>query len=192
MVNNNYWSHDSPAGETPWQFIVASGYQYNEAGENLAYGFSSADSVLDAWMHSPEHRANVLDNDYSEVGFGVAQSPNFTGHGPETIVVAMYGTPAGFGVSATVPAKAVKGERAAPVAISRVQSFTPAGNLALGITLGTAVTALVLLLWRHGRAWHRVLVRSEAFVLHHPLLDITFVAIATTAVLLSQSVAFIL
>jgi hypothetical protein len=192
MVTKNYWSHDSPSGETPWQFIVASGYDYNQAGENLAYGFSNADNVLDAWMHSPEHRANVLDTDYSDVGFGVAQSPNFMGHGPETVIVAMYGTPVGFGVTATVPAHDVMGEQATPVAISRVQTLTATSSLAVGITFGAAVTALLVLLLRHGRAWHRVLVKSEAFVLHHPLLDVAFVAIATSAILLSQSVAFIL
>jgi hypothetical protein len=194
MVKENYWSHNSPSGKTPWQFIVASGYNYNAAGENLAYGFSDAEGVLDAWMHSPEHRANVLDKDYREVGFGVAESPNYVGHGPETVIVAMYGAPTGFSVSATVPPHEVKGEQAAPVAVSRVQALalTASNTLGLGITLGAAITALLVLLLRHARAWHRVLVRSEAFVLHHPLLDITFVAIATLGVILSQSVAFVL
>jgi hypothetical protein len=192
MVTENYWSHDSPSGKTPWQFIISSGYAYNEAGENLAYGFNDAASVLDAWMHSPEHRANVLDTDYSEVGFGIAQSPDFIGHGPETIIVAMYGAPSGFSVSATVPPHAVKGERAEPVTVSRVESFTASGSIALGITIGIATALVAFLVTRHARAWHRVLVRSESFVLHHPLLDITFVALATVAVLLSQAAGSIL
>lgn len=192
MVQKNYWAHESPSGETPWQFIVASGYSYNEAGENLAYGFSSADGVLDAWMHSPEHRANILDADYSEVGFGVAQSPDFTGHGPQTIIVAMYGAPSAFSVSATVQPHAVKGEQSAPVAVNRAQVLTSASSLVVGLTLGSAITAVAVVLLRHGRAWHRVLVQSEAFVLHHPLLDIAIVAVATTAIVLSQSAAFIL
>lgn len=192
MVKGNYWSHDSPSGETPWQFIIASGYSYNEAGENLAYGFSDSSSVLQAWMNSPEHRANILDKDYSEVGFGVAQSTNFVGHGPETVIVAMYGAPAGFGVSATVEPHAVKGEQSSPVTISRVQTFTSTSSLALGITIGVAAAAVALLVLRHIRAWHRVLVKSEAFVLHHPLLDVAFVAIATFAVVLSQAAGSIL
>lgn len=192
MVAKNYWSHDSPSGETPWQFIIESGYGYNKAGENLAYGFNDAGGVLAAWMNSPEHRENVLDSDYTEVGFGVAQSPDFVGHGPETVVVAMYGAPSGFSVSATVPPHEVKGEQAKPVTISRVQAFTATNTLALGITIGVAAAAVAFLITRHARAWHRVLVRSEAFVLHHPLLDIAFVALATAAVLLSQAAGSIL
>src|SRR5665647_1797248 len=38
MVAANYWSHTSPDGKTPWTFIAASGYSYQRAGENLAYG----------------------------------------------------------------------------------------------------------------------------------------------------------
>src|SRR5206468_12650742 len=93
MVAGNYWSHTSPAGKTPWTFISAAGYQYQQAGENLAYGFASADDTEAAWMNSAEHRANILETSYQNVGFGVAQSPNYQGQGAETIVVAEYGQP---------------------------------------------------------------------------------------------------
>jgi uncharacterized protein YkwD len=68
MVAGNYWSHDTPDGATPWSFIEKSGYSYSKAGENLAYGFSDATTAMNAWMHSPEHRKNLLDPGYSEVG----------------------------------------------------------------------------------------------------------------------------
>lgn len=92
MVSRDYWSHNTPDGKQPWTFIIAAGYTYQLAGENLAYGFDSSESVLTGWMNSPEHKANILNAGYKDVGFGIASSPNFVGTGPETVVVAMYGT----------------------------------------------------------------------------------------------------
>ncbi|HLZ14810.1 MAG TPA: CAP domain-containing protein, partial [Candidatus Saccharimonadales bacterium] len=94
MATRNYWSHNTPDGATPWTFIINAGYQYQTAGENLAYGFDSSDATLTAWMNSPEHKANILNNTYTDVGFGIANAPDYQGSGPETIVVAMYGSPA--------------------------------------------------------------------------------------------------
>jgi|GEM_PF-1812832 len=93
MVAKNYWGHYSPTGASPWSFISAAGYSYSAAGENLAYGFASSSAVISAWMNSAEHRANLLNAGFRDVGFGIANSPNYVGTGPETIVVAEYGTP---------------------------------------------------------------------------------------------------
>lgn len=93
MVAQNYWSHDTPEGQTPWTFITAAGYNYQTAGENLAYGFDNSNDTITGWMNSPEHRANILNTTYQDVGFGVANSNNFVNTGPETIVVAMYASP---------------------------------------------------------------------------------------------------
>ena len=184
MVADNYWSHTSPDGEKPWKFITATGFQYQTAGENLAYGFDSATAITNAWMHSSEHRANMLDGTYSEVGFGVAQSGNYLGHGPETIVVAMYASPVGGEVapaSTTLPLKAEN--------VSRIEAITPAlSGFAVGV-IGTL--ALVFVLVRHGIAWRKLISRGELFVLHHPMLDTLFVAIAVAAVILSSTTGFI-
>jgi len=91
MVTADYWSHYSPSGKTPWQFIAASGYRYRAAGENLAYGFVSAADVDTAWMASPSHRANILGAKYRDVGFAVVHSSDFVGQGPQDIVVAEFG-----------------------------------------------------------------------------------------------------
>ena len=93
MVANDYWSDVSPDGEQPWQFITAAGYQYEAAGENLAYGFDTSEDTLIGWMNSPEHKANVLNANFTNVGFGIANSTDFQNSGEETIVVAMYGEP---------------------------------------------------------------------------------------------------
>jgi hypothetical protein len=90
MLANNYWAHNSPGGKTPWDFIIGSGYQYTLAGENLAKNFQTSTGVVDAWMASPSHRANVLKSGYQDVGFAVV---NGVLNGEETtLVVQMFGT----------------------------------------------------------------------------------------------------
>lgn len=71
MFAKNYWAHNSPEGTTPWVFIKQSGYNYVYAGENLARGFNSSSDVVNAWMSSPNHRANILSGNYKDVGFSV-------------------------------------------------------------------------------------------------------------------------
>lgn len=114
MAARNYWSHNTPDGATPWTFFVAAGYNYQTAGENLAYGFDNSDYTISGWMNSPGHKANIL-GDYTEVGFGVANSPDFHGTGPETIVVAMYGKPQAV-ASAPTPTPAATKPTAQPAA----------------------------------------------------------------------------
>ena len=93
MVARNYWAHNTPDGQEPWIFFDAAGYEYQKAGENLAYGFSNSQTTIVGWMNSPSHRANMLDSLYTEVGFGFANSENFVSTGQETIIVAHYAKP---------------------------------------------------------------------------------------------------
>jgi len=115
MAARDYWSHNTPDGQTPWSFITAAGYNYQTAGENLAYGFSTASDTVTGWMNSTEHRANILNTTYREVGFGIANSANYQGTGPETIVVAMYAEPVGNPVAAAVPSTPTAQPSHAPV-----------------------------------------------------------------------------
>ncbi len=104
MVARDYWSHTTPDGASPWVFITNAGYNYETAGENLAYGFDTSASTVTAWMNSAEHRANILNSSFKEVGFGIANSANYQGTGPQTVVVAMYGSqPAPAPVAQTTP-----------------------------------------------------------------------------------------
>lgn len=66
-----YWAHYGPNGQTPWQFINASGYNYVIAGENLAKGFTSSEGVNSAWMASKTHRENILNSEYENIGIAV-------------------------------------------------------------------------------------------------------------------------
>ena len=87
MFEYNYWAHNSPAGKTPWVFIKNSEYKYVYAGENLARGFTSAEDVIKAWMASASHRANMLSQNYSDVGFAVKIGKL---NGEETVLVVEY------------------------------------------------------------------------------------------------------
>lgn len=71
MFAKNYWAHNSPDGETPWVFFKDANYNYVYAGENLARGFNTSEEVTNAWMSSPDHKANMLSQNYTEVGFAV-------------------------------------------------------------------------------------------------------------------------
>ncbi|OGH24380.1 MAG: hypothetical protein A3B47_01280 [Candidatus Levybacteria bacterium RIFCSPLOWO2_01_FULL_39_24] len=84
MLDYGYWAHNSPTGKSPWVFIRSSGYNYVYAGENLARGFATADSVMKAWMASPDHRANVLSANYEDVGFAVKLGKL---NGEETVLI---------------------------------------------------------------------------------------------------------
>lgn len=113
MVAKNYWSHTSPDGRQPWDFITAAGYSYSMAGENLAYGALTSESTVQAWMNSPGHRANILKPEFRHVGFGYANSADYQGQGQQTVIVAMYGTPY---ASAPTPAPVQPTEPAPPTA----------------------------------------------------------------------------
>ena len=60
MAKNGYFAHTSPAGVTPWHWFEDVGYNFSYAGENLAVNFTDSQDVTNAWMNSPEHRANIL------------------------------------------------------------------------------------------------------------------------------------
>lgn len=103
MATRDYWSHNTPDGKTPWTFITAAGYDYQAAGENLAYGFATATDTITGWMNSPEHRANILNASFHDVGFGIVNIPDYQNSGPETLVVAMYGSVTTVPVTVPVP-----------------------------------------------------------------------------------------
>src|SRR3989339_1732527 len=91
MFQENYWSHYSPDGKTPWDFILGAGYQYEYAGENLAKNFLFSNGVVDAWMNSTTHRDNLLKKEYTEVGYAIV---NGVLNGEQTtLVVQEFGKP---------------------------------------------------------------------------------------------------
>ncbi len=126
MVARNYWSHITPDGKEPWVFIINGGYSYRYAGENLAYGTRTSQQTVDAWWMSPPHKANIVNTNYTEVGFGFANSSNFVGAGEQTITVAMYAAP--YTHSAAPVATPAPAAQPTPAAAPRKPSSESASN----------------------------------------------------------------
>lgn len=90
MIANDYWAHVAPDGTTPWDFIAGAGYSIYTAGENLAMGFMTSSGVVQGWMNSPGHKANILNDTFADTGVAAV---NGILQGQETtLVVAMYGS----------------------------------------------------------------------------------------------------
>ena len=131
MAARGYWSHDTPDGQTPWSFMIAAGYDYQTAGENLAYGFDTSADVMTAWMNSPDHRANILNSTYHDIGIGIVNIPDYQNSGPETLVDTMYGSLASESVVAATP----------PQTTTTVPAATPKTTTATPITTPETTTS---------------------------------------------------
>jgi len=188
MARQNYWSHTSPDGTQPWNFIEKSGYSYRIAGENLAYGFNNSDDVIKGWMNSAEHRANLLNGNFREVGFGVVRAAHFQGDKPQTIIVALYGAPAETATDISRTTIPVNSDRQ----LTRLEVI--AGNSIPGsLWMLITVTAFAagLFLARHLRFAHRALAYSEAYIVRHRHLDVLIITVVVAGLILSRGAGFI-
>lgn len=68
MYNNNYFDHNSPTHGSPFDMLKEFGVTFNTAGENIAKGQTTPTQVMNDWMNSPGHRANILNNSYTHIG----------------------------------------------------------------------------------------------------------------------------
>jgi uncharacterized protein YkwD len=77
MANNDYFSHYTQSGASPFQRMRAAGYSYRAAGENIAAGRSLADpaAVVRAWLNSPGHCRVIMNGKYKELGVGRVEGP---------------------------------------------------------------------------------------------------------------------
>ncbi len=99
MARYEYFAHYSPAGVSPWYWFDSVGYVFAHAGENLAVHFTDSSDVVDAWMQSPTHRANIVNSNYTEIGVGTAKGEY---EGFSTVfVVQLFGTPGQLQASST-------------------------------------------------------------------------------------------
>ncbi|MBV2354074.1 sigma-70 family RNA polymerase sigma factor [Streptomyces sp. J2-1] len=71
MAARNFFEHSNPDGADPGKRITAAGYRWSTYGENIAKGQPTPASVMDSWMNSPGHRANILNCSFKEIGVGV-------------------------------------------------------------------------------------------------------------------------
>lgn len=198
MTGLDYWSHNTPSGNPPWVFVASQNYSYQALGENLAAGFNNEGAVVGAWMASTEHRANILNQGFSQVGFGVAQSSDYkaAGGGPMTLVVAYYAKPAPVVTFATAKLRSSNSPIPSNTAVA-----TSHANLALagsgwarfGTLLAVAVIAASagLVAGRHIVAMRKSLRRGERFIAKHPLVDLALVVIIFLAYITTQTAGFI-
>lgn len=93
MATKGYYSHTSPDG-TPWYNTIKALTSYSAAGENIAAFFSegSADKVNAEWMNSPEHKANILNAKFTNIGVAVCEG-TYLAH-PTVFAVEHFDTPA--------------------------------------------------------------------------------------------------
>lgn len=77
MRDNHYFSHTSPTYGSPFTMIKNFGIQYRSAAENIAAGQQTAQAVMNAWMNSSGHRANILNAGYTQIGVGYAQGGSY-------------------------------------------------------------------------------------------------------------------
>lgn len=77
MKDNRYFSHTSPVYGSPFQMMKNFGITYRSAGENIARGQTSPQAVVNAWMNSSGHRANILNASFTQIGVGYVADGNY-------------------------------------------------------------------------------------------------------------------
>ncbi len=144
MVANNYFAHTSPAGLSPWYWFEQVGYNFTYAGENLAVDFSDSQDVTNAWLNSPEHRANILSANFTQIGIAIATG-TYEGH-PAVFVAEEFGTPSP--VAAAIPASGsgmavpvVSAPKPAPTTIAVSGSQTSSSEQTFVAVKGVSINA---------------------------------------------------
>lgn len=77
MLDQGYFSHTSPTYGSAFDMMRSFGLSYRFAGENIAMGYDSPSAVVDAWMNSEGHRANILSANYTTIGVGYVASGGY-------------------------------------------------------------------------------------------------------------------
>jgi hypothetical protein len=166
MFDKQYWAHNAPDGTQPWKWFGDVGYNYSEAGENLAKNFTTTNSVMTAWMDSPEHKENVLKTEYQDVGFAIMDG-ELDGK-PTSLIVALYGQPA-EGLVAGVQTAFTGADPSQANILTQfaiaAQSLTPAVMGSLALILGAIIVAA------YAHAYRRKLPKKlrKTWYLHHGL-----------------------
>jgi hypothetical protein len=130
MLRHDYFAHTSPQGVTPWDWFDKSGYDYKYAGENLAMGFINLTDQQQAWMNSTEHRQNILNPNYQDIGVAVVSGKI---NGAESMLtVEEFGAP--FTAAGRIPGEKVLAAQAFnkdPIPQLIPESSLPSVNIGL-------------------------------------------------------------
>lgn len=92
MEDQAYWAHVAPDGRTPFVWYKPHGYNFSNAGENLAAGFETAEVLLESWMESPGHRDNILSPLYQDCGIAIIDGST-KGRATGKSIVVLFGRP---------------------------------------------------------------------------------------------------
>lgn len=77
MHDKHYFSHTSPTYGSPFDMLKTFGISYRAAGENIAMGYATPEAVMNAWMNSAGHKANILNSSYTQIGVGYVADGNY-------------------------------------------------------------------------------------------------------------------
>ena len=77
MKENHYFNHTSPVYGSPFDMMKTFGISYRTAGENIAMGQRTPEEVVNAWMNSEGHRANILNASFTQIGMGYVAEGNY-------------------------------------------------------------------------------------------------------------------
>ena len=78
LRDKNYFAHNSPTYGSPFDMMKQFGITYTSAGENIAKGQKTPTEVMNGWMNSPGHKANIMNANYTEIGVGYVTDSNGT------------------------------------------------------------------------------------------------------------------
>jgi hypothetical protein len=123
MVANNYFAHTSPQGVTPWYWFANVGYDFTYAGENLAVDFSDSQDVTTAWLNSPEHRANIMDTNFTQFGIAIATG-TYEGQ-PAIFVAEEFGAPSPLMAAAPVSGSSANAQSVPSVSVPAKTAVAP-------------------------------------------------------------------
>lgn len=138
MAANEYFSHNSPTGITPWYWFNKVGYKFLYAGENLAINFTDSSNLEEAWLNSPTHRANIMNVEFREIGMATIQG--MYKDYPTIYVVQMFGTPA-YGKTVTEKV-GTSTEEVASVSVVQEEIISNTTNLAVGAIKGESAKGI--------------------------------------------------
>lgn len=146
MLKIGYWAHNGPDGTQPWHWFEQAGYDYQNAGENLAKDFKTSTGVVNAWLDSQTHRTNMLGTQFEDIGVAVV---NGTLNGKETtLVVALFGTTKASlaaqqdtGITTSTTVSHQSNLLASPAQIKALKN--PASIITLSLLLVIALVALL-------------------------------------------------
>ncbi len=110
MVKEQFFAHDTPEGKSLVDRVEPTGYIPNSGdwvvGENLAWGsgaLSTPQAIVNGWMNSPGHKANILAPDYKDVGLAAVMGSPSPSQSGGTVYVNDFGAKSGADTNATLP-----------------------------------------------------------------------------------------